>query len=174
MAEASPVPGTPSGHPQAQLGQPINPNAAIAPSDALNTAGPPGAGPPLFPLALMGRTRVQTIQLREGDSTAEMVTSPPNNTEPSGSMALNTPTPSVEKSARASRVKNTSSAPTTTVTVDTDKDFNRLFEMISGLDAKTQAIGEMMERELSPAAREQTLPRPPPPTGFRLLHGELC
>lgn len=45
IAEASPVHGTPSCLPQAQLGQPTNPNSAIAPSDALKTAGTPGAGP---------------------------------------------------------------------------------------------------------------------------------
>ena len=62
MAEASPVPGTPSGHPQVQQDQQINPNAAVV----------PGGSPPntQSPFALMGRTRAQTTQLREGEGGA--------------------------------------------------------------------------------------------------------
>lgn len=160
MAEAFPVLGTSSDHPQAQLGQPTNLNAATAPGDALSTAG---AQAPLFPPALMGRTRAQTFQLREGDSTTDMTTPPLNITEPRTPAALTTPTTtSGERLTRSSRVKKASATQATTVTVASGKDFNRLLELISGLDAKIQALGEMVERELSPAAKEQNLPPPPP------------
>ena len=112
MAEAFPVLGTSSDHPQAQLGQPTNLNAATAPGDALSTAG---AQAPLFPPALMGRTRAPTFQLREGDSTTDMTTPPLNITEPRTPAALTTPTTtSGERLTRSSRVKKASATQATT------------------------------------------------------------
>ena len=47
--------------------------------------------------------------------------------------------------------------------VSVGRDYDRLFEMIASLDRKIQAIGEIVERELGPAQREDPATPPPPP-----------
>ena len=47
--------------------------------------------------------------------------------------------------------------------VSVGRDYDRLFEMIASLDRKIQAIGEIVERELGPAQREDPAAPPPPP-----------
>ena len=78
-------------------------------------------------------------------------------------MAPEPPTPSTtgRKPPRTAGVKKTSSTPPAALTVTASKDLNKIFEMLSMLDAKVQAIGEMLEKELSPTAAEQN-PAPPP------------
>ena len=62
----------------------------------------------------------------------------------------------------APELRKTNATPNTTVTVATSKDFEKLFGMLAGVDLKVQAIGQMLERELAPAARQQNLLPPPP------------
>ena len=121
MAEASLVPSTPSSHPQAQQSQPIDFNAPVVPGDACSMAGSPEAGPPLFPFALMGRTRAQTTQLREGEGGAGTAVAPLSTSiKQRGPADSTTPTPTTKRSSRTAGAKKTSSTPTT-VTVATSK-----------------------------------------------------
>ena len=111
MAEASPVLGTPSSHTQVQQDQQINPNAAVV----------PGGPPPntQSPFALMGRTRAQTTQLREGEGGAGPVEPTSSSTESRSLTAPETPTPSItgRKASRTAGVKKTSSTPSAALTV---------------------------------------------------------
>ena len=65
MAETSLVHGTPSSHPQAPQGQSMSHAATEPGDDLLNAMGPPA---PHTSPAPLGRTRVQTILLQEGES----------------------------------------------------------------------------------------------------------
>ena len=164
MAEASPVPSTPSRYLPAPRGQPVDFNTAGVPGGAPSMAGTPETGP-ASPPALMGRTRAQTTQIREGGNGAETAAGTSNSISEQRSPTSVT-TPASERATRTSRIRKTNATPNTTVTVATSKDFEKLFWMLAGLDLKVQAIGQMLERELAPATREQYLPPPPSQTGI--------
>ena len=161
MAEASPVLDTSSRHPQAPQGQPISLAATEPSDDTLNAMGPPA--PYTSPVSL-GRTREQTMLLQEGESGEGRPTGP-NLPDAANERWMPPPSTLIPCRYRHSgkdpqSIQNPQASAAVTV-VSSGKEYDKLHNMITNVDRKIQAIGEMLERHLTAAASEQNPTRLP-------------